>query len=421
MAERALPNRWWVVFTTFVAEIAGGAAIMVFATGVYMKPLGQELHFSRGVFSSALGLANVLTAFAAPVLGKMIDRNGMRVVMLPVIVLFALSTAAISLITASVMLMMVLFAMQGVFATVQLPAGYSKMISARFDEQRGLALGIGLAGVGLGTILVPQYARILMEHYGWRTGYLGLGVAIFVLAFIPVALFFREPEEMRKDRELIKAGVKADNPLLPGITLSEAVRKGKYWALTISIFLLLSVTNGVLVHIVPMLTDRGISVKAAVTALSIGGMMLIIGRVIAGYLLDKIFAIYIAVFFLALPMIGVGILISGATGWWPTLAVVTVGLSIGAEFDLVAFIVSRYFGIRAFGALSGIIMMFVNFANAAGMMLMGWCFQLKHSYVPMLWVFEVFLVVSIVLMSSMGQYRYPALKREKAKHMAAAS
>jgi MFS family permease len=421
MAERALPNRWWVVFTTFFAEIVGGGAIMVFATGVYLKPIGQELHFSRGVFSSALGLANIVTAFAAPVFGRLIDRYGMRVIMLPMLVLFALSTGAISLLTAAVGLLIVLFAIQGLFATVQLPAGYSKMISARFDDQRGLALGIGLAGVGLGTILLPQYARILLEHYGWRTGYLGLGVAIFILAFIPVALFFKEPEVMRKDRELIKAGVKADNPLLPGITLSEAVRNRKYWALTISVFLLLSVTNGILVHVVPMLTDRGISVKAAVTAMSVGGMMLIIGRLIAGYLLDKVYAIYIAIFFMAVPIIGVALLISGAAGPWPTLAVVTVGLAIGAELDLVAFIVSRYFGIRAFGALCGLIMMFVNFANAAGMMLMGWCFQIKHSYVPMLWVFLVFLVVAIALMSSMGQYRYPAPKREKAKQMAAAS
>ena len=219
----------------------------------------------------------------------------------------------------------------------------------------------------------------------------------------------------------MKAGVKADNPLLPGITLSEAVRTGKYWALTIAIFLLLMVVSGVMVHMVPLLTDRGISVKTAVTAMSIGGIMLIVGRLIAGYLLDKIFAIYIAIFFMVVPMFGVGILISGATGWWTTVAVVTMGLSVGAEFDLMAFIVSRYFGIRAFGALFGLILMFVCFANAVGISLMGWCFQLKHSYVPMLWVFEAFLAVSIVLMSSMGPYRYPATKKQKAKHLVAAS
>ena len=419
MAERALPNRWWIVFTTFTAGIVSSGAIMVFATGVYLKPVGQELHFGRGVFSSALGLANILTAIALPMVGRLIDRYGMRVVMLPLIVLFALSTSALSLLTASVVLLMLLFAIQGFFAAVQGPAGFSKMISARFDEQRGLALGVALSGVGVGVILVPQYARILMQHYGWRTGYMGLALAIFILAFIPVALFFREPEEMKKDRELTKGKGRADNPALPGVTLSEAARTRKYWALTIAIFLLMTVTNGVLVHMVPMLTDRGISVKTAVTAMSIAGIMLIIGRLIAGYLLDKIFAIYIAIFFLLVPMLGVGILISGATGGWPTLAVVCVGLSLGAEFDIMAYIVSRYWGIRSFGALYGLVLMFVNFANAAGMMLMGWCFQLKHSYVPMLWVFEVFLVVSIVLMSGMGAYRYPAPKKQKEKPLVA--
>src|SRR5208283_4503337 len=127
------------------------------------------------------------------------------------------------------------------------------------------------------------------------------------------------------------------------------------------------------------------------------------------------FAIWIAVFFLLLPMVGVGILISGAAGRWPLVAVVIMGLSVGAEFDLMAFIVSRYFGIRAFGALYGLVLMFVNFANAAGMMLMGWCFQIKHSYVPMLWVFEAFLVVAIVLMSFMGPYRYPAMRKQPAQ------
>lgn len=413
MEKRLFENRWWVVFASAIALTVGSGAIMVFATGIFIKPLGQELHFGRGVFSSAISLANIIMGFSSPVLGRMIDRYGMRVVMLPVIALFALTTAGLSLITASVSVLMLLFAIQGLFACVQTPTGYTKMITARFDETRGLALGIALAGVGLGTILVPQYARVLLQHFGWRTGYVGLGVAILVLAFIPVAIFFREPEEMKHDREMARQSGQKDNPALPGITLHEALRTPKYWALTAAIFLVLTTTNGVLVHMVPMLTDRGISIGAAVAAMSLGGMALIIGRLIAGYLLDKIFAIYIAIFFLVLPMIGVGILISGATGSWPMVATVIMGLSVGAEFDLMAFIVSRYFGVRAFGALYGFILMFVNFANAAGTGLMGWCFQLKRSYVPMMWVFEVMLIVTIILMAGMGPYKYPMLKKAK--------
>jgi MFS family permease len=337
------------------------------------------------------------------------------------IALFALATAGLSLLTASVGVLMLMFAIQGFFASVQTPTGYSKMITARFDDRRGLALGIALAGQGVGTIFVPQYARLLMQHYGWRIGYVGLGVAILVLAFLPVAVLFAEPEEMKRERAMAKTEGAADHSALPGITLSEALRNPRYWLLTISIFLSLTVTNGVLMHTVSMLTDRGISMNLAVAAMSISGIAMTIGRLISGYLLDKIFAVYIAIFFQVLPMIGLGILISGAAGSWPLAAVVFMGLLVGVEFDLMAFILSRYFGIRSFGVLYGFMLMFVELANAAGTLLMGWCFELMHSYVPMLYAFEVFMALAILLISRMGPYRFPAPDRRRAIQQVAAS
>lgn len=419
MSERTFQNRWWVVFGSMVSGIVGAGTIMVYATGVFLKPVSDELHVGRGVFSSATSLAIIVMSLSTPVLGRLIDRYGMQAVMLPAIALFALSTAGLSLLTASVGVLMLLFAIQGLFSCVQTPTGYSKMITARFDDRRGLALGFALAGQGVGTILVPQYASFLLQHYGWRTGYIGMGAAIFILAFIPVAMFYAEPEEMKRDRERLKTGGAADNLALPGINLSEALRNPKYWMLTGSIFLALTVTSGSLAHIVPMLTDRGISVNAAVAALSISGLAMTVGRLISGYLMDRIFAVYIAIFFLVIPMIGLGLLICGAPEFWSIVAVVFMGLLIGAEFDLMAFIVSRYFGIRAFGALYGFMLMFVELANAAGMLLMGWCFQLKHSYVPMLCIFEVFLATALVLISQMGPYRYPGQEKQPTVRQAA--
>jgi predicted MFS family arabinose efflux permease len=262
-------------------------------------------------------------------------------------------------------------------------------------------------------VLIPQYVKFLVEHYGWRIGYIGLGAALFVLAFIPVALLFAEPEEMKSAREVARRNGTGDNSALPGITLSEALRNRKYWILTMAIFLSLMVTSGSLAHMVPMFTDRGIPVDTAVAALSISGAAMAIGRLISGYLMDKIFAIYVAMFFLVVPMVGIAILLASASKFWLVVAVVLIGLLIGAEFDVMAFLVSRYFGIRAFGVLYGFMLMFVEAANAVGMLLMGWCFQLRHSYVPMLCAFEFFLVVAVVLMFSMGPYRYPAPKAQR--------
>jgi len=386
---------------------------MVFTTSVFLEPVSKDLHIGRGTYSTATGLANIVMAFASPLLGRLIDRFGMRIVMLPVIAMFALATAGLSLLTTSLLVIMLMYAIQGFFSCVQLPTGYSKMITARFNERRGLALGIALSGQGLGTVFLPQYMRYVMGHYGWRAGYIALGVAVMILAFIPVAVLFAEPEEMKKNREMVRIKGSEDNPALPGISLKEAWRTPKYWAAIFTVFLLLCVTNGTLTHIVAMLSDRGISTNAAVAAVSISGVAMIFGRVASGYLLDKVYAVYIFCFFIALPMIGAAILLTGAGGVWSGLAVICMGLALGAEVDLMPFIVSRYFGIRSFGALFGFVLTFVALANASGMMLMGWCYQLLHSYTPMLYAFELFLVVAILLITRMGPYRYPAPGKQK--------
>jgi len=400
-------SRWWVVFASLLALLVGNASICMFATGVFIKPISAELHLGRGVISSAMGLENLVMSLMVPFIGRLLDRRGIRPVLLPLIVWFALSTAALSLLSSSVVLLMVLFAVQGIGGAGQGPTPYSKMVTSRFDENRGLALGITLAGVGLGTALMPQLARILLRQLGWRMGYVGLSVAILLLAFIPVAIWFGEPSEVRDARQQGRAPAQS----LPGLELSEALRTRGFWFLVAAISLSLMAINGTLVHVVPMLTDRGLPLAGATAAMSAAGVMLIAGRILAGYLLDKIFASYVAIFFLLCPMVGIAILGIGVTGAGPVVGTVLLGLGVGAEHDLASYMLSRYFGIKAFGAMHGFLFMFAGVAVALGSMMLGWCFQIRHSYGAGLVLFEILLVVSIVLMAVLGPYRYPAVKR----------
>jgi MFS family permease len=399
-------SRWWVVVASFFALIVGQGAVEVFCTGVFIKPLSQELHLGRGVISSAMGLANITTAIMIIFLGRMMDRYGVRPVLLPFLVLFAAVTASLSLLTSSVALLMFMFALQGVVGSGQTPTAYSKMVTARFDDHRGLALGLALAGVGVGTAFLPQYARYLLQHWGWRGGYVGIGIAIMVLSFIPVALWFGETPELRAAR-LRKAEAAHT---LPGLEFSEAIRTGKYWAVCFAFFFGLTAINGTLIHTVPMLTDRGIPIGAAVGAMTGAGLALIVGRIIAGFLLDKIFAPYIVIFFLLCPMAGIGILALRVGGLGPTIGPILLGMGVGAEIDLIAFIISRYFGIKAFGAMHGLTFAFALMANAVGNNLLGWSFQLKKSYAPGLAIMEILLAISIIILARLGPYRFPALK-----------
>ena len=403
-------NKWWTVVASVLALIVGNGVINVFAVAVFLKPIAQNLGFGRGTVSTAILAANWCTALAIPFVGRMIDRWGVRAVLLPSITLFAVAAAARALLTHSVVVLMIVFAVGGITGAGQSTTGYSKQIAMRFDRQRGLALGIALAGVGLGTALVPQFCNILLGRFGWRMGFLGLGVLTFVLAFIPVAIFFRDPEHKASPAQ-VRAKTTAN---APGLTFSEAVRTWQLWAMVLIFFLSTVAINGTLIHLIAMLTDRGISVEVATAALSVSGLALIGGRLISGYLMDKIFAPYIGMFFMLSSIAGMAILGLGVHGVGPVLGTILMGMCIGAEIDMLAFLVGAYFGLRGFGAIHGFIYAGVLIANGAGAVILGWCYQLTKSYNGGLIAFEIMLVVSFCLFATLGPYRFSARRKPAA-------
>jgi MFS family permease len=168
------------------------------------------------------------------------------------------------------------------------------------------------------------------------------------------------------------------------------------------------VTNGCVVHLVPLLTDRGISAQSAAFVASIAGGAVLVGRVWTGYLLDRFFAPNVTMgFFLALAF-GVFLLGTGATATTALFAAMLVGLGLGAEVDIIGYLVGRYFGLRAFGEIYGYL--FAGFVLGAGLgpMLMGSGFDATGSY---RWVLGAFVPIKLVatgLMTQLGSYRYEA-------------
>ena len=162
-------NRWWVVFATICGLLVGAGPINVFTFGVFLKPITEDLGLSRGAFSTALTVHAAIAAIALPIIGWLVDRWGARRSLLPGLFLYALATASYALIQASPFLVIFLiFALTGLVGGVQSPIPYAAVIAEWFDRHRGLALGIGTAGVGLGVALMPQLAALLIDTFGWR-------------------------------------------------------------------------------------------------------------------------------------------------------------------------------------------------------------------------------------------------------------
>ncbi len=407
-----LANRWLVVIASMLGLLVGSGPILIFSFGVFLKPVTAELGITRGDLSTAVLIATLFSAAGCPAIGWLLDRFGARKVMMPGIILYSLVVAGFGFMQAKpVYLIPLIFALVGLIGAVQTPIPYAAVVAQWFDRQRGLALGIATAGVGLGVALLPPFLALLIAGFGWRHAYFGLGIAVLVLAWVPVALFVREPPALARAAQR-RSGVDL-TAALPGAAAHEAYRQWRFWALTIAFFLAVMAINGTLTHVVPLLTDRGIPPQQAAVMFSFAGYAIILGRILAGWCLDRIWGPYVAICFFAVPMLGIALLGSGAGGLVPLVGAILCGAGIGAEIDLMAFFISRYFGLKAYGKVYGLMFAVFNVGTGIGPAISGISFDRFHSYGPIFIVYEVALAITCLLFVGLGPYPYPAPKREQ--------
>jgi sugar phosphate permease len=254
------------------------------------------------------------------------------------------------------------------------------VISHWFDKRRGLALGLAAIGVGLSTFLMPSLAYGLTALAGWRGGYTILGLTVIVVTVPVIALFLVDKPQIMG---LLPDGdVDADaHHLEPkkvievhGMTAGETLRTGTFWVLFVAFLLIGISVVGCLIHLVPLLTDRGVSAQTAAFATSVLGAAVIFGRVASGYLLDRIFASYVALIFF-------------------------FGAAVGV------LVVSRYFGLRAYAEIYGYVLISFALGGVVGPLLMGFSFDRTGSYNIALGVFLFATLLGAALMTRLGPYR----------------
>src|SRR4051812_24907005 len=214
-----------------------------------------DMGWDRAQASFALSFGGFFSAVMVPVFGFLMDRWSIRKVALPGIAIYAATIALLALSPKSLLFFTLLFALAEGASAIQTPIGYAKAIAAWFDRRRGLALGIAMSGVGLGGFVMPRLAAALTERVGWRGAYASLGLLTLLVAFPAVALWIREP--LAGEGEFRGASVATSK--LPGLTVREAAATSRFWILLASFFLVAIALNGTVAHIVPLLTDAGLS------------------------------------------------------------------------------------------------------------------------------------------------------------------
>jgi MFS family permease len=350
----------WRVLAACVVGLACGIATAVVSTfGVFIGPLREAFGWSQSEAFAALLVITLTSAPLAPIVGGLVDRYGARRVVLLAFACEALIFASFAWQGASLWTFYARFVAFALFALATTHVAFARVITLWFDRRRGLALGIALSGVGIGGFLWPLFAQAMIEQYGWRNAYLLLAAAIAVIAMPTIALLLRDSPEsvgQRADGDpppepTAAASVAAAS--LPGLTLAEALRTRAYWMVLGTFFLVGFAVQSVMVHLVPLLGARGLSPMLAALAQSMLFLAVTSGRLVTGWLMDRFFAPRVALAFLLAALCGVALLASGAAGPTAFVAAMLVGLAVGAEVDVIAYVTSRYFGPLSFSRIYG--------------------------------------------------------------------
>jgi MFS family permease len=400
---------WLIVFVSAVGLFLG-APLAVFSFSVFFKSLVVNFHASRAAVSFAFSIFNVVGALWLPGTGMLIDRFGAKRVILVSTLLFGLILCSALWVGSGLWQLYLFFALLGIaMASGPAPVPYAVVISHWFDRHRGLALGVSMMGIGIGSIVVPMLAQRLIAMFGWRMAFAIFGAAVLLIPLPTIAALLQNDPAQR--------ALQADGDAkIPGSSLPPQEKQGlswhdiwhhpTFWILICTFSLAGAGVHGAVLHMSAIFTDRGVTAERAAIATSLVGAGALLGRLTSGYLLDRIFAPRVAILFYGATALGMAILSAGNIGNIALAASFLVGLGMGAEVETMGYMISRYFGLRAFGTAYGYAFGSYMLAGAAGVLLMGAGYDRFHSYAVPLAGFCGAMLLTLILLTRLGPYLY---------------
>jgi predicted MFS family arabinose efflux permease len=291
------------------------------------------------------------------------------------------------------------------------PPTWSTAVASRFRSQRALALAFIFSGAGLASATVPMISNALLDAYGWRGVYFGLAAGGAILILPLLVLLFRDARTRPFIRRGAAAGAVA--PVYTGMNARDAFRSRHFFQLTIASLLLTALAVSMTVHFVPMLVDSGLSRGQAAMLAGLIGVGSITGRLVTGVLLDRLNGPLIGTISFLMPIpVCIILLTLDASVTTASFAALLFGLSIGAESDVIAYMSTRYFGLKRFGTIYST-MIGVTALGSTAPSLSGHVFDVTGSYSLVLQAMIPLYLLSAVMVGTLG--RYPTFGLEPAK------
>jgi len=386
---------WRVVMAACFGVMAGFGSLFVYTFAVFVKPLSAAFGWNRESISLGFGLAAITLGLISPLLGRWIDRFGPRHIILPCMTVYCCAILSLAFLHSHLWQFYATCVVLGIVGNGAAHLAYSRSISTWFEKRLGTALAFVMVGAGLGAMILPVVAQSIITHSGWRAAYLSLGGIAVVLGL---------PLSWRYVRER-GSGQQTSAPVVhAGATWQEGLGSYPFWIIVVVLFVSSISMNGAITHLSALLTDRGITPRDAALCASVLGGMSLLGRIGVGWLLDRFFGARVALLINLTTAAGIFLLARSNNFSAGCVAAALIGIGAGGEAAITPYLLTRYFGLRAFSTLYGLTWTFYAAAGAIGPVLLGRAFDSTGSYASSLIILAIALAIAAALMLALPRY-----------------
>ncbi len=384
-----------VVVAGFIVMVLSWGAF--FSFGIFFKPLLTEFGWTSAMTAGAFTIGSLIRGFISIVTGKLSDRFNLRMVTTACCILLGLGFLLMSRINH----IWELYLFYGVIAATGIAGCWTPLMAAVarwFIKKRGLMTGIVSSGIGVGGVIIPLVATRLIYTYDWRISYIVLGGIVLVGAVLAAQFLKRDPRQMGQlpygEGEVNRGSV---TPKADGLSLPDAVNTRQFWMICAAYFCYGYFVHTITVHIVPHVTELGISPISAANILAVIGGLSVVGRVVMGGASDRI-GIKLSIILNFILAAGILFWLQLAREMWMLyLFAVGIGFAYGGLSSLQSLVAAELFGLRSLGVMVGTLTFSFTMGNAVGVFLAGYIFDSTGSYYPAFWACAVVAIVGLIL------------------------
>ena len=389
---------WKLIFASFIGMMAGLTALPFYTYGIFTGPLETEFGWTReqtqaGLFFQTIGVLAML-----PILGWACDKFGARKIALWSMTLFAIAFAAMALNSGNIWQYYATVFTFGVVGVGTLPITWTRVINGAFSANRGLALGVALMGTGFMGMAAPIVSSWGIATHGWRATYIILAAFPALVGLPIIFAFFKEKTSSVQE-------IDSESVRLTGVSFQAALRDYRFWLIAVGFLVISFGIGGSITNLFPLFLEAGYSPAQAGAFMGTIGVSVIVGRISTGFFLDRFWGPAVAAILMSLPAISCFILSSGNPSVGMAYFVtILIGFAAGAEFDIIAYLASRYFGLKNYGKIYSLLYAAFALGAAVAPAIFGRAHDKFGNYDQIFFVSAILFLLGSVILLGLGKY-----------------